>query len=377
MTYIAKQIEDTYVVWFAPANRYMQLQKPAFRVLEDWTNRLSTDQIIRNCAHEFQLRVGEARRFVLEITTQLQSLSKPGEDAMIRKCNGRFQEPDADSFVVRNYRINGKNYQFRYGHPDLEELIHPAFGYLEKMDTPSGADSSFQLFYSSDQIILQLDGRTCWTCPSSETDRYIGLVFMQFLNCIHHTTDAHWMGAVHASAVSAGNGAVLFTAPSGSGKSTFAAMLMHRGYQVLSDDFSPVSLIQPKVYPFPEGISVKNRSLKVLQDYFPDLLSIGDSLPKDIYEVFLPVTKGELSAPEPVKALVFVQYNPEVELEFEKIPNLEAMDRFLQQLWLPPTNEVASRFMDWFFQVPCYTLQYSNTIKAIESVSELFKAGIG
>jgi hypothetical protein len=196
---------------------------------------------------------------------------------------------------------------------------------------------------------------------------------MQLLNAINHTTDEHWMGAVHASAISSGKGAVLFTASSGSGKSTFAAMLLKQGYKVFSDDFSPISLTNPQVYSFPEGISVKNRSLHVLQPYFPELGEYENSLPDQVYEVFLPISEGELPKPEPVKAIVFLRYNPEVELEFKPVSNLDAMDRFLQQLWLPPTTEVAGQFMDWFFQVPCYTLTYSNTKKAISSVAKLFQ----
>jgi hypothetical protein len=179
------------------------------------------------------------------------------------------------------------------------------------------------------------------------------------------------MGAVHASAVTAGNGAVLFTAPSGSGKSTFAALLMNRGYQVLSDDFSPLSLDSARVYPFPEGISVKNRSLQALQSYFPSLADIGHSLPADVREVHLPLAKE--GRPTPVRAIVFLQYDPAVELEFQAITNLEAMDRFMQQLWLPPTPQVASHFMDWYFQVPCYTLHYSVHDKAINCLSKLFQ----
>lgn len=83
---------------------------------------------------------------------------------------------------------------------------------------------------------------------------------MQLLNESYDLIDASWIGAVHASSVMSGK-AVLFTAPSGNGKSTIAALLMTQGYQVLSDDFLPLPLHQARVYPFPEGIPVKNRSL--------------------------------------------------------------------------------------------------------------------
>ena len=374
MTYTFRQIEDTYVVWFAPANRFMQLQEPAFRILEDWDHKLPESQIILNCSLQFNLRMGEAQRFVREVTDQLQSLvSQYSEDKIVSGSHEEVPLPDLESFITKYYRINGKNFRFRYSDSSLEKLIHPGFEYLEHKISESETDHEFDLFYSGDQVILQTDGLSTWKCPDSKPENFVGQVYLQLLNCIHLSNDAHWMGAVHASAVSAGKGAVLFTAPSGSGKSTFAAMLMNQGYQVLSDDFSPISLNQSKVYPFPEGISVKNRSLQVLQPYFPSLAGTGSSLPNNVREVFLPISNGDLPAALPVKAIVILQYNPEVDVAFKKISNLDMMDRFLQQLWLPPTTEVASRFIDWYFQIPCYTLDYSDTKKAIETVSNLFK----
>jgi len=373
MSYIYRKIEDTYVVWYTPANRYMQLQEPAFRILEDRSNELTDSQIVGNCAYQFKLEKGEAQRFVMEVTDQLQSLtSNYTEVNIVSPFDDTIHYAHQKWFTARYYLINGMNFRFRYSHPALEEMIHPGFEYLENKLPQSKAIHTFDLYYWDELAILQTDGQNRWKCPSSEPEHFVGLVFMQMMNCIHHLTDAHWMGAVHASAVSGGNGTVLFTAPSGSGKSTFAAMLMNKGYQVLSDDFSPISLNQSKVFPFPEGISVKNRSLYILQSYFPSLAKKEISLPYDIKEVFLPLTTGELPPPAPVSAIVFLQYNPYVEVELKKVPNLEVMDLFLQQLWLPPTDEVASRFMDWYFQIPCYTLAYSNNAKAINSLSKLF-----
>ena len=48
--------------------------------------------------------------------------------------------------------------------------------------------------------------------------------------------------AMHASAVNIDGGAVLFAGPSGAGKSTLAAALHQRGYNVLSDDVTAVTL---------------------------------------------------------------------------------------------------------------------------------------
>lgn len=372
MNYTFKQVNDTYVVWVASANRYMLLQEPAFRVLVDWTNQLPEGQIIRNCALEFSLGLKLARRFVKEVTDQLQSLVHHHSEDLVIECSGEIASLACQAwYSTKYYSIHGRQFCFRYGDAELEGLIHPGFAYLEQPLGSGKAAQAFDLWYSGENLLLQTGGQTTWKYPTTRREQFVGQVFLQLINGLYDSTDASWMGAVHASAVTAGKGAVLFTAPSGSGKSTFAALLMNRGYQVLSDDFSPLSLPQVKVYPFPEGISVKNRSLQALQSYFPSLADVGDSLPAEVREVHLPLPKGGL--PMPVTAIVFLKYDPQVEVEFEAISNLEAMDRFMQQLWLPPTSQVATHFMNWYFQLPCYTLHYSDHEKAINSLSKLFQ----
>jgi len=373
MSYTYKLIEGTYVVWFAPANRFMQLQEPAFRLLQDWTNKLPESQIIKKCADEYKLQLSEARRFLMEVTVQLQSLTKSYiQNKIVSHCY-ESKPLEIEWFTTKIYCINGINFLFRFGDPDLEALINPGFGYLEKKLIESKVNHRFDLYYCGGLAILQIDRQTTWKCPYSSLEYFVGLVYMQMINRIHHLTDANWMGAVHASAVSSGKGAVLFAAPSGCGKSTFTALLMNHGYRVLSDDFSPISLIDAKVYSFPKGISVKNGSLKVLQSNLLSLNKKENALPHHTREIFIPIITGEMLAPVPVNAIVFLQYNPSVEVELKRISNLNSLSRFLQQLWLLPTRKAASGFMEWYFTLPCYTLRYSNSGKAIGCISGLFK----
>ena len=372
MNYIFKLVHDTFVVWLEPANRYLLLHEPAFMILKEWASQIPEDQIIWSCMKEYGLPMSDACLFVNEVIQQLESLiSNNKEEQIICELEPSSLHAEYISFSTKSYLINGQVVQFRYGDPYLEELIHPGFESPGKI-SESDAKYSFNLFYRGDQLILQSNFGKSYQCSGSKIEYYLGLINMQLLNSIYHTKDNYWMGAVHASSVSFRKGAVLFTAPSGSGKSTFAAILMNRGYEVLADNFSPISLNLPCVYPFPEAILIKNRSLKVLQPYFTSLAATENRYSENVPEVFLPITHNELHVPKAVKAIVFLKYDLTVGFELKKISNLDAMDRFLQQLWLPPTKEVASQFMDWYFQIPCYTLNYSETGKAIDRVSKLF-----
>jgi hypothetical protein len=372
MSFIYRKIDDTYVVWFAPANRYLQLQEPAFRVVEQWGSGVSVEQIVGNCRKEYGLKISEARSFVNEVIAALAALISNSEAKGIPHQLKEGIEYPTEFFSTKKYLINGKSFLFRYGHPDLAEMFHPGFAYLESDGQPDKYDHCFDLFFAEGRTIVQIDHKTAWECPENEPERLSGLLYLQWLNLINKTTDDFWMGAVHASAVSSVNGAILFTAPSGSGKSTIAALLMHEGLQVLSDDFTPVSLNDPKVYPFPEGISVKNRSLSLLKSYFPSLEKMSD----EYYEDFLPIISNNfLTKPLPVRAIVFLYYDATVDFKLEKLQNLSAMDDFLKQLWLPPLPDVASKFLDWFFQIPCFTLRYSDNQKAVNGIKKLFNNG--
>lgn len=374
MLSISKQIEDTFVVWYAPANRYMQLKKPAFKVWEDITNCLPHTRIVENCAADNKIPSQIARRFVSEIHELLQAsvLQFRIENTEPPVCQSE-QFPAGNKYSTKHYRIQNRNFRFNYFSSELETLLHPGLAAFQSSETEAETACRFDLYASGEMYYLRLNNRDGWKCPRSNPEHFLGLFKLKLMNCLYQTNDAHWMGAVHASAVSNGNGAVLFAAASGSGKSTFAAILQSKGFRVLSDDFSPLALHTQKVVPFPEGISVKNRSLKALQQWYPELKTYGSRLPESNREIFLPLNDSHLAKPEPVKAIVFLKYDESCPFEFKAVPNLDAMDRFLQDMWLNPTAEVAQQFLDWYFKIPCYTLRYSDAEQAVEQVSGLLQ----
>lgn len=62
---------------------------------------------------------------------------------------------------------------------------------------------------------------------------------------------------LHAAAVSHAGRAWLLAGPSGSGKTTLALALLERGFPLLSDDFSPLSLTDRKIAPFPKSLGIR------------------------------------------------------------------------------------------------------------------------
>lgn len=70
---------------------------------------------------------------------------------------------------------------------------------------------------------------------------------------------------LHASAVEKEGKALIMTGASGSGKSTLAAMLGHRGWRFLGDEFVLIDLASGDAMPFPRLISLKNEAIGAMQ----------------------------------------------------------------------------------------------------------------
>ncbi|HEV7234040.1 MAG TPA: HprK-related kinase A [Sphingorhabdus sp.] len=70
---------------------------------------------------------------------------------------------------------------------------------------------------------------------------------------------------LHASAVEKDGKALIMTGASGSGKSTLAAMLGHKGWRFMGDEFVLIDLVTGDAIPFPRMISLKNEAIGAMQ----------------------------------------------------------------------------------------------------------------
>jgi HprK-related kinase A len=76
--------------------------------------------------------------------------------------------------------------------------------------------------------------------------------------------------SLHAAVVERGGRAVILPAPPGSGKSTLCAALIHRGWRLLSDEMTLVSLADGRVFPVARPVSLKNRSIEIMAAFAPE-----------------------------------------------------------------------------------------------------------
>lgn len=83
------------------------------------------------------------------------------------------------------------------------------------------------------------------------------------------STQAFHFLILHAAVIERNGLAAIMPAPPGSGKSTLCAGLISRGWRLLSDELTLISLTDQSITPLGRPISLKNQSLDVIKEFFP------------------------------------------------------------------------------------------------------------
>lgn len=370
--------QKTYVVWLAGINRYIQMQEPAFAVFQLWAQGNDKETIAKACTQKYGLPPGEAFRFTEEITGPIEALYGP------LHTETRLPPPAitfpllSDYHSVRAYHIGMRDYIFCYCSRYIEELFHPMIRHHETGEALPGQADRFEIVHDGDNFAFRVNAAETFYYSEDEKGHFMGAVCVELLNKIHGKHVSDWVGILHASAVTDGTGALIFSASSGQGKSTLATLMMANGFTFLSDDFVPVAFSTPEIYPFPLGISVKKGAIPILSEYFPALAlpGTGNQDQNENSEKYLPAAgETELPANVAAAAIVLVQYDPATEYDFRRVSNLKVMNEIIRDSWIANNPEAAVRFMEWYFTLPVYSLRYSDNKKAVSRLKKLFGNG--
>jgi hypothetical protein len=185
------------------------------------------------------------------------------------------------------------------------------------------------------------------------------------------------MITLHASGISNGKSSIIFPAQAGSGKSTLAALLQSNNFTIISDDFITIDRKFGFSYRLPAAISIKEGSVKILSQYYPELNDIVSQKASTAKIVrYLPL-KNNLDGTEnkfPVKAFVFVNYSPDEPFTISKVGKKEALKALLAETWVNPDRENVVEFFNWIDDKEFYRLKYSDNADAVQCISKLFSS---
>jgi hypothetical protein len=377
MEYFTREINDKKVVWLKKTNQYLQLELPAFEVFASTIKGDDKKKIVSRFLEKYQLPEPESEKFISGIQSIVQNLLNKRTERIIETYpNPALQKKGY--YSERYYHFSGCNFCFFYETQRVEIMTHPQIAHIE-VEKTLDRNNTFQLLDQKNSFILFVNNRFIGKWNNDNSHYFIGKISMEFLNLAYKKTEADWMAVLHASAISNGKNCILFPAESGSGKSTLSAILYSKGLKVLSDDFVPIEASTGQVFQFPSAISIKKGAMSLLSPVFPVLLSADEYIYKEKNKTvrYLSHYNNDTGnhAPVAVKAIVFVKYEKDVLFSFKEIDKNIAFKRLIPDSWTSPQQSNAEKFMDWFIEMPCYQLTYSNNNKMATSLINFFQNG--
>jgi hypothetical protein len=375
---LSKKLPDTRIVWMARSNQWLEVKEPAWYVLSQISKGRSLDYIAERCRKKYGLPISESIRFVQEISSSVEEFEKvaPVLSAIDLKPDTIFQLKHK-SYIQHSYHVNGIYFSISYGSKEAEYYIHPPLAHL-KIDKPTESTHPFfEILESGNAKILREKNNPAFYRIAEDYTRLKRKLFIEVINIIHSKTDSQWMSYIHASAVSNGKESILLSSHSGSGKSTMAALLQSEGLDLVADDLVPIDASRKNAWLFPAAISVKEGAFGLLSPYYGNLSDRSYNLyphthPSLRYLHPKPYSKNDF-IPKPVRKIIFLRYNPEVNFNAKRLQVSEALQLFHEQAWVSHNPTHAKKFIDWFVKLECWNLEYSDTPKGMEWIKSLFK----
>lgn len=319
-------------------------------------------------SEKFQVDYQNAIEIFLQLREFLDSIGIDNPEAL----SHREYSNSTEIYKEHYYSSNKKVLKIAFGSSAIESLIHPQFAHLE---LPSGSElcCSFSITEEDDSLLLFRDKAFVNRYLKAEPHYLQGRMALEITNAFHGTTIDKWIATFHGSTISNGKEALMLVGDSGNGKSTLAALLMTAGFQLLSDDFSPL-YEDLNLYQYPAAIAIKKGAFDTLETEISNLSSISTQKhsTKRIDVRYLPgENKNNALNRLSCSKIVYVKYNKNISSHFSKMHLAEVVETLIPDAWISPRESHAKAFLDWLEQVQCYKLEYSDNLFAITQVSGL------
>jgi len=375
---IVKKFGNTNALWFQNSKSFLLLEEPAFEVFQNYSGGIPREKITAICKKKYGHLESNIPQFVEEITEHIQYYNNPEN---IVELSQKLLVPDTvqsnPGLPPVNYRMDDKTITVFYGSEQLKFAIHPLIAHLET-DKQTGTGYKVECFEKDGLLISKYNGKVVEAFRPENIEYFTGGIRQLMYSILYNRKYNDWMSMLHASGITSGKHAILFSAAAGSGKSTISAILKAHDYGFLGDDFIATDT-NGKAYVFPAAISIKEGSVKTLAEFYPELTeakTVKTFIGKTVRYIPVFNISEESKKGTPVKAFVFVEFSKTREFVFEEVNKKEALQLLLKETWVNPEPEVVTNFFNWIENTPFYKLQYSQTRQALETVKEILAATV-
>src|SRR3954452_7353490 len=163
------------------------------------------------------------------------------------------------SAATQRLKVHGQSLSLRYGSPDLERLLAPAFVHLEERESGSGHE--LELSGEKDLVFIGSGEGSASVVPRPlAAVRLKGLILERALGAAGH------LAALHAACLERNGKALLLLGSPGAGKTTLSLALMKHGFRYGSDDVTLVKATG-EVEGVPLAPAVKEAAWAIAEDH--------------------------------------------------------------------------------------------------------------
>jgi hypothetical protein len=364
-------VEEKTIVWFGTRNEYLILEHTTADILKEISKGATVNKIAETLSKKLSFPAEESLDFVLKLERKFYKEEKIKKLEIANSYKNTKRPKDFE--FIKYYKINDIVFKVSFLSEKELSFIHPKFAHLV-IDEVTDFKNDFEVFIKHNYIFLYVNNMFIGSWDTSNIHFFQGKFSMELIQKIHQKEENKWLGVFHASAVSNGKKSILFLGDSGNGKSTSLALLQANGFTCLADDFVPIDADKKEVYSFPAAISIKKNSLETLLPIYPELENSAEYNFKRLNKIvrYLKPNNTDFLSHLPCKDLVFIKYEKNSALKFDKISKINAFMQLVPDSWLSPIKENAQIFLDWFDSLNCYQITYSDNKKMITTVTKIF-----
>jgi hypothetical protein len=368
-------VQEKTIVWFGTRNEYLILEHTTADILKEISKGATVNEIAETLSKKLSVPLEESINFVLELERKFYKEEKIKKLEIANSYKNTKRPKDFE--FIKYYKINDIVFKVSFLSEKELSFIHPKFAHLV-IDEVTDFKNNFEVFIKHNYIFLYVNNMFIGSWDDSNIHFFQGKFSMELIQKIHQKEENKWLGVFHASAVSNGKKSILFLGDSGNGKSTSLALLQANGFTCLADDFVPIDSDKKEVYSFPAAISIKKNSLETLLPLYPELENSAEYNFKKLNKIvrYLKPNNTNFLSHLPCKDLVFIKYEKESGLKFDKISKIAAFQQLVPDSWLSPIKENAQVFLDWFDTLNCYQITYSENKNMIASVTKIFNNAV-
>lgn len=181
----------------------------------------------------------------------------------------------------------------------------------------------------STRVIRLEDGEVFTTFPENATIAHLEWTLNWAI-----ANRSHQFLMLHAGVLANRLGGVILPAEPGAGKSTLCAYLMHRGWRLLSDEFTLLRDENLEIVPFPRLLPIKNAAIAVIREHVPEA-RFGPEIPGTHKG-----TVAHLQPPDDAiqrmhetaypRLMIFPRYTPGTGLEITPVPRAQCFVEITQ-----------------------------------------------